>query len=61
MSGATQILTTENQKSTSEEYIQGSPFKFTDYLKQVSSAYTDATRTRNTSYERKFCNLSEYV
>jgi len=37
--------------------LQGSPFKFTHYLKQVSSAYSEATGTCNTGIEREFCWL----
>ena len=40
---------------SSSERVQGSPFKFTGHLKQVSSAYSETTETCNTGIEREFC------
>ena len=37
--------------------IQGAPFKFTGFLRQVSPAYNKATDTSNTAMERDFYGL----
>ena len=38
-------------------YVQGAPFKFTGFLRQVSPAYSKATDTCNTAMERDFYGL----
>ena len=45
----------EREKEVTYFILQGSPFKFTGYLKHVSSAYSETTETCNTGIERKFC------
>ena len=38
--------------------LHGAQFKFPDYLKQVSSAYSEAIDTCNTEMEREFTQRS---
>ena len=41
--------------------VQGGRVKISQSLKQALSAYCNATKSRNMSYKRNFCGLSENV
>ena len=50
--------TVEVFKHVRSDVIHGAPFKFPDFLKQLTSAYSEAIETCNTEMEREFTQLS---